>query len=238
MTSSMAAAQARANVIFDFDLTLFPEESTVSLIKALIHGDENLTRFLDEYKDTQKSLKKKISSAKNYISIISKIKKTSLKNFADSSRTAINPIFSDLIVDLKTAGIKPHVISSGYTEIISPFINDLGIPNEDIAANRLLWAGNQALCIMPSVLNGAKGKVEVVRRWKASGKIKGPVIMVGDGQADRNVYLHGLADAFIQANYYKKSGTHGLRGNFSISESPESLKQQLSELLEKIGNNS
>lgn len=235
MTSSAAKAQAHANVIFDFDLTIFPEESMVSLIKSLIHGDENLTRFINEYGNRNKSLTKKISSAKNYISIASRVKRTSLKDFVDRSRNAISPIFSDLIIELKAAGIKPHVISSGYSEIISPFINNLGIPNEDIAANRFLWIGNQAICIMPSVLNRTKGKTEIVRRWKASGKIKGPVIMVGDGQADRNVYLHGLADAFIQANYYKKSDSHDLHGNFSISNHPETLMQQLSELFAKIG---
>lgn len=234
MSSHSVEPRTCANVIFDFDLTIFPEESTLSLIKTLIDEDENLKKFLREYRIRDKSFANRISDAKNYISILSKIRKPRLRSFTESSRHVINPIFKTLILELKNANIKPHVISSGYFEIISPFINDLGIPNNDIAANRLFWIHNQAICIVPSSLNKATGKVEMVRRWKASGKLKGPVIMVGDGQADRNVYLHGLADGFIQANYYSKPEVHDMDGNYSISDSPETLKYQLPELLKKI----
>lgn len=236
MIYSKVEPQASANVIFDFDLTIFPEESTASLVTTLIEGDEKLNHFLNEYKSKNKSIADKISDAKNYFTIISKIKKSTLKNFTENSRHLINPIFNELIVDLKKNNIKPHIISAGYIEIISPLVNRMGIPNSDIAANRFLWFNNQAICIIPSMLNKAIGKVEIVRRWKSAGKLKGPVIMVGDGLADRNVYLHGLADGFIQANYYIKPEQHDSSENFLVSSDPRTLKNQLSDIFERIRN--
>lgn len=237
MNSHSAVPQAWANVIFDFDLTIFPEESTVRLIHSLIGNDQDLKNFVNEYGKQGKSLADKISDMKNFMSIMSKVKKDRLQHFTQNLRQAIHPAFNELIIHLKNSGIKPHVISSGYFEIISPFINHLGIPSCDIAANRLFWIRNQAIFIVPSRLNTSKGKAEIVRHWKASGKLKGPVIMVGDGQADRNVYLQGQAEGFIQANYYTKPIQYDFPGNFSISNSPDTLKQQLCEMFENISHN-
>ena len=110
----------------------------------------------------------------------------------------------------------------------------MGIPDEDIAANRFFWMGGNAVTIRPSPLHGSGGKVKIVEGWKATGKLKGPLIMVGDSLPDRKVYLHGLAEGFIQADYYTTPIDLGLTGNFAIASSPDTLKDQLFKLLDNV----
>ena len=220
-----------ANVIFDFDLTILPEESTHRLALTAIRGNKKLSNFLDNYKKQNKSRSEKFSDVVNFLRVVSKINSTTLHDCIEQLRPKINPIFKELFNELNSNGIKPHVISSGYSEVISPVLNELGIENEEIAANRFLWLGNQAILIAPSPLHSSKGKVKIIEKWKSSGKLAGPIIMVGDGQPDRNVFVNGMADGFIQANYYIDPVNPNLSGNFSVADSPNVLKQHILERL-------
>ena len=231
MSADHPAFTPRANVIFDFDLTILPEESTHRLAHTAIRGHSQLNEFLENFQLKNKSSREKFSDAFNFIRVVTKIKKATIRECIDQLRPKIDPVFGALFSELKSAGIKPHIISSGYFEVISPLLNELGIPNQDIAANRFLWLGNQAIFIAPSPLHGSKGKVALINGWKSSGKLVGPVVMIGDGQPDRNVFSNGMADGFIQANYYINPVNPNLSGNFSIAETPASLSEHIHELL-------
>lgn len=238
MSSNNLTPPTRANVIFDFDLTILPEESTHRLALTAIRGHTKLNRFLDDYQKKNKSRKEVLSDIYNFLIVISKINQAALLECIDQLRPKINPLFRDLFSELRSNGFKPHVISSGYFEVISPLLNELGIFNQDIAANRFLWLGKQVIFIAPSPLHGSKGKVTLIKNWKSAGKLVGPVIMIGDGQADRNVFLSGMADGFIQANYYISPIDPNLSGNFLTAESPAALRNQILELLDPYLTNS
>ncbi|MET4578403.1 HAD-IB family phosphatase [Ottowia thiooxydans] len=223
-----------ANVIFDFDLTVFPQESTLGLALFAIDGDEQLTRFVRSFGQKTTSLRGRLSHLSNYLKLVAKINRRNVRDFIDVSRRKIDPCFPELFADLRSKNVRVYFISSGYSEVISPLLGDLGIPGEDIRSNSFFWFNGHAVCPKPSVLHQPMGKVDIVRRWRTSGHLKGPIVMVGDGQADRNVYASGLVEGYVQASYYLKDCGFKTDGNFHVSHELSSLKTDLFGLLEKV----
>lgn len=223
-----------ANVIFDFDLTVFPQESTLGLALLAIDGDEQLTRFVRSFGQKTTSIRGRLSHLSNYLKLVSKINRSKVQDFIDISKRKIDPRFPELFADLSAKNVRVYFISSGYSEVIFPLLGELGIPGENIRSNSFFWFNGHAVCPKPSVLHQPMGKVDIVRRWRTSGHLKGPTVMVGDGQADRNVYSSGLVEGYVQASYYLKSPSFEPDGNFYVSSELSSLNSQLFELLEKL----
>lgn len=88
-----------------------------------------------------------------------------------------------------------HVVSSGFTELIYPVSDILGIMREHVHANSLLFSEDgSVLGVDPgNLLAQNLGKVRLVE----SLALPRPVVIVGDGYTDYEIRKHGAADIFI-----------------------------------------
>lgn len=225
------------NVIFDFDLTLFPEESTLGLAKAAVQHHrqrERLLEFLEPPESRKKSFSAGLQGLASLLSVLFSIKKSVISDYCAQSTTQFDPVFAGLCERLGAMDVGVYIVSSGYIEVLSRLAGSLGIDPQNIAANQFAWWGENAVGVKPSVLHGTYGKTKVIRRWQASGQLQGPFIMVGDGPADRRVFEQGLAHGFIQANYYRPGASHSLPGNFQVAETAEQLPMLLYQMLEEM----
>jgi D-3-phosphoglycerate dehydrogenase len=86
------------------------------------------------------------------------------------------------------------VLSGGFTEVIEPVANELGLKREHILANRFVF--NQQGDIIgvdpESYLCQEQGKVKAIQSLKLSGK----TVVLGDGWTDYEIKKAGVADEF------------------------------------------
>lgn len=240
--TSTSKAQANsdrrpANVIFDFDLTLFPEESLLGVAKAAIrsHGKhEKLRESLEHHGSRKKTFRSGVKDLFSLLTVFLSIKKSVISDYHEQSSSKLDPVFFTLIKRLQEMNVRVYIITSGYREVVSRLAGSLGIHAQDIAANEFAWWRENAILVKPSPLHRAHGKIRIIERWQASGKLEGPFIMVGDGQADRNVFERGLAHGFIQANYYRPTASHSLSGNFQVAETTQQLPMILYSMIEEM----
>ena len=73
-----AEGRYKANVIFDFDLTIFPEESTLGLVQRAVAENERLRNFIFNYATRKKTFISKIAGIVDYMSVVSKINRENL----------------------------------------------------------------------------------------------------------------------------------------------------------------
>jgi D-3-phosphoglycerate dehydrogenase len=84
------------------------------------------------------------------------------------------------------------VVSGGFREVIAPVAAWLGIPEDRVLANDLVYDSSGRVIGVDDAnpLSRAGGKVEAVAA------VDGPRIMIGDGWTDAEVWLGGAADRF------------------------------------------
>lgn len=196
--------EKKGTVIFDFDLTLIPEESTVAVLKRAIKGNHHYENLLTEITSNKKQKKIIYPLWKLYIyqRLIYKIDKNSVDNYISELSQNILPEVADIIQLLKSRSIDVKILSCGYGDWIIPICKAWGISSENIITNKLVWFNNRAIAVSPSKLNTSDGKKKVIMDWYKKGNLKSPVLLVGDGKQEQNAFRSGLGDAFIQANYF------------------------------------
>jgi phosphoserine phosphatase len=107
--------------------------------------------------------------------------------FLDAHPFHLTPHVADVIAALQArGGTSVYLVSGGFTQMIHPVADLLGIPRANVFANTILfnaatgaYAGFDAAA--PTSRDG--GKAEVVRRLKAAHGYE-HVVMVGDGATD------------------------------------------------------
>lgn len=115
---------------------------------------------------------------------------------ADEYRESLAPGAAAAIATMRHAGARLILISGGVRQAISPVARALGFADQDLYAVSLSFdaSGNYLTYDTHSPLTTQHGKPEIVTRLAAEGKLRRPILAVGDGATD--VPLRSIADTF------------------------------------------
>jgi phosphoserine phosphatase len=136
------------DVIFDFDFTLMPEESTVEVLKLALAADAQRAALMQRLADiAPRALAGKASLAENLfmLQMARRIKRSHIKQYVENSRDRLPAVFHELFSKLKQANATIHIISGGYEEWIKPLATEWGIAPENVVGNRFLWWRNSVI---------------------------------------------------------------------------------------------
>ncbi|WP_254283673.1 HAD family phosphatase [Pseudomonas sp. SBB6] len=196
----------KAHVIFDFDQTLLPGESTVQVLELSLQFHDNAAQRLQKLASIAPRALAGNASAKELMTLLSMVptlRRTHIQHYIEQRLTQLPHALGQALHYLQQRQVGIHIISGGYMEWIVPLAQAWGIEARHVVANRFFWFGSRALTIRPSpLLSAAQGKGAIIRDWRRRGQLKGPVLMVGDGQADFRVFQQGLVDDFICIDYF------------------------------------
>ena len=115
---------------------------------------------------------------------------------ADEYRESLAPGAATAIAAIRGAGARPILVSGGVRQAIAPVARALGFTDQDLFAVSLTFdaAGHYLTYDTHSPLATQRGKSEVVARLAAEGRLRRPILAVGDGATD--VPLRSIADTF------------------------------------------
>ncbi|WP_017346564.1 HAD family hydrolase [Pantoea sp. A4] len=194
------------DVIFDFDFTLIPEESTVEVLKIALEEDPQREQIMQQLADIAPRTLIGKASAGEYLFMLKmarRVTRSHIDTYVERNKDRLLPAFRTLFEDLRRAGANILIISGGYEEWIKPIAAIWGIPPENVVGNRFLWWGNRVIGLRPSPLwSSKKSKTAIVGTLRRQNKITTPAMIVGDGSADRSVWHNGAVRWFVIAEYY------------------------------------
>lgn len=209
--------RSAVNVIFDFDYTLVNHESTVAVLKSALNDCPNSAQRLDRLAQIAPKALSGQASVRELLSLMSvatHVRAHHISRYVEMTIGSIHPTLLQTLLRLKEEGVHLHIISGGYKEWIAPIAYEWGVNKSNVVANQFLWAGKRVLLTRPSpLLSASKGKTEVVRRWRAAGRLPGKTLIVGDGASDYQVYKNGGVDGFVCADYFVTQPLTTLSGN-------------------------
>ncbi|XP_057437277.1 phosphoserine phosphatase, chloroplastic isoform X1 [Lotus japonicus] len=121
-----------------------------------------------------------------------------LQNFLQQKPPRLSPGIEELVQKLKANSIHVYLISGGFRQMINPVASILGIPQENIFANQLLFGSSGDFLGFdenePTSRSG--GKASAVQKIKKARGYK-TLTMVGDGATDFEARGPGGANLFI-----------------------------------------
>ncbi|OVA02149.1 hypothetical protein BVC80_8787g15 [Macleaya cordata] len=121
-----------------------------------------------------------------------------LQDFLEKRPPKISPGIDELIKTLKANNTDVYLISGGFRQMIQPVASHLGIPVENIFANRLLFGSSGEFVGFdknePTSRSG--GKATAVENIRKAHQYKA-MVMIGDGATDLEARRPGGADLFI-----------------------------------------
>lgn len=115
---------------------------------------------------------------------------------ADEYRESLAPGAAAAIEGMRSAGVRLILISGGVRQAIAPVARALGFSDQDLYAVSLSFdaGGSYMTYDKSSPLATQQGKPEILARLAADGKLRRPILAVGDGATD--VPLRSVADTF------------------------------------------
>jgi len=222
------------DVIFDFDFTLMPEESTVEVLKLALAADAQRAALMQRLADiAPRALAGKASLAENLfmLQMARRIKRSHIKQYVENSRDRLPAVFHELFSKLKQANATIHIISGGYEEWIKPLANEWGIAPENVVGNRFLWWRNSVIGLRPSPLwSSKKSKSFIVEELRKKKIITSPAMIIGDGTADRDVWSRGGVRWCVLAEYYNNASLKDGDNCFRAA-TPEEMCQSVLEIV-------
>jgi len=223
------------DIIFDFDYTLVDHESTVEVLKAALHDHPDSAERLERIaRIAPKALSGKASIGEllKLMSVATHVRAHHIDQYVEKAIRSIPAVLLETLGRLREDGVGLHIISGGYTEWIVPTAREWGIAHQNVAANQFLWAGKRVLLTRPSpLLSSSKGKSEIVRRWRAAGRLKGRTLIVGDGASDLQVYKNGCVDGFVCADYFIEQPLTQLPDNVLRASEPAQVYAHIQTVL-------
>ncbi|KAI9117134.1 hypothetical protein K1719_011300 [Acacia pycnantha] len=121
-----------------------------------------------------------------------------VQNFLEQRPPRLSPGIKELVEKLKAKHIDVYLISGGFRQMIYPVASILGIPEENIFANQLLFGSSGEFVGFdrnePTSRSG--GKATAVEQIRKAHKYKA-LAMIGDGATDLEARRPGAADLFI-----------------------------------------
>ncbi|KAG5035366.1 hypothetical protein JHK87_010276 [Glycine soja] len=123
---------------------------------------------------------------------------TTIASFCGMVLPRLSPGIEELVQKLKANGIVVYLISGGFRQMINPVASILGIPQENIFANQLLFGSSGEFLGFdknePTSRSG--GKAVAVQQIKKANGFK-TLTMVGDGATDFEARKPDGADMFV-----------------------------------------
>ncbi|KAG1681299.1 hypothetical protein FOA52_007345 [Chlamydomonas sp. UWO 241] len=189
-------------VCFDVDCTITINDGLDLLAKFMGVGEEceKITnQAMNGSLDMGESLEQRLNIIKCTPADVKKFIK------ANPPKSRLTPGIVEFIKALKTRGIHVFLLTGGFREIMLPIAAHLGIPMENVFANRMLWQWDDET-MEPTRLVGFdtseptsrnQGKPEAILQIRNQFPYNS-VVMIGDGITDLEaVQVTGGADLFI-----------------------------------------
>ncbi len=188
----------KKHFIIDFDSTFVKVETLDELAKIVLEGNSKKEEILKQIKEiTNLGMEGKISfpeSLKQRLALFSP-NKAEIESMIDFLRGAITASFERNREFFKTFGKDIYIISGGFKDLIVPVVAEFGIPAKNVLANTFEFdaAGSVIGVDQNNPLSQDKGKPKAV----AALKLRGEVIVIGDGMTDYHIKEHGAAHSFV-----------------------------------------
>ncbi len=119
-----------------------------------------------------------------------------LREYEAQDPLQFTPHLEDFVKALQSRGTNVFLISGGFTQMIHPWADKLGIPRERVLANTILFnaAGKYDGFDKNAFTSRSGGKAAAMQHL-VTAQLPGPYLMVGDGVTD--LEAKPPADAFL-----------------------------------------
>lgn len=183
-----------AHIFFDFDSTLVSIETLDVLISSRLKSDAEKKEIEEITQQGMAGEMPLIESLSQRLSVV-KINQTDIDLFSKSLPKHLTHGIQKTIQMLQTSGHIVHILSGGFKDYMLPTANVLNIEHQNIHANTLKFDNNGFVIGLnhenPLCQNG--GKAKIIQALNVSE----PIIMVGDGYTDLEVYKEMACSYFI-----------------------------------------
>lgn len=184
------------NVIFDFDSTLIRFESLEVIMAELLQGDQSKIQQIEALTNAGMNGEMSFRDSLEARLKVAKPTKTAVNEFVTQyCPSALTVGIKELIETLHQHNAKVWIISGGFSELILPFAEYLGIPASRVFAVNLHWDENGYFDGLNNDNGFCDSKVTGVT--KIQDQLVGETVIVGDGFTDYELYNAGIADEFI-----------------------------------------
>ena len=193
-----------ATVIFDFDSTLITVESLEKILAEILVDRPEVMSAIEAVTAQgmagsctfTESLSKRLALAAPRLEQV--------RDFGKSAEAWLTPGMGALVRKLRQRQVRVAIVSGGLVEAILPLAHRLNIPDSAVHAVRLRWDPSGAFAGIdpsdPFSQSKVQGLKQVGPDWSR------PVIAIGDGMTDFELYQQGFADHFIAFTKNVKRG--------------------------------
>lgn len=190
-----STAPLTGTLLLDFDSTLIEVESLEEILKPRLAADlavaeefQAITRAgMEGRMSFEQSLQRRLQIAPPNLADV--------RAFGRKALALLTPGMAAMIANLRRQGAEVRIASGGLREAILPTARRLGIPDDQVHAVRLKWDTSGSFLGTQFDDSFHISKVEgiqcLVNAWPR------PIIAVGDGMTDYQIFQHGLADHFV-----------------------------------------
>ena len=183
--------------IFDFDSTIFPEETLDEIIQYCFkddpHSEEKSKEITNICNLGMSGIISMEESLKRRLDIASPTKEN-IAQYVRDNKQRIDDIMKTVLRQIQEKGHQLFVVSGGFEEWIKPLLEGI-VPEENIHANKIRNT-NQPMSFDNIDRRDKEGIIKGLN-------IKGEVgIMVGDGATDYSVFKNRMVTQFIGTFFY------------------------------------
>ena len=184
--------------IIDFDSTFIQTEGLETLAEIILQKNPQKTKILTQIREIANlgmegkiSLEETLEKRLNLLTF----HKSDLLELIKVLKKKITPSFKRNKKFFKQFKNNIYIISGGFKEFIFPVVEEYGILEKNILANEFLYdkKGNITGFDKTKLTAKSGGKAQAIKDLK----IKGEVIIIGDGFTDLEARNLGGADKFV-----------------------------------------
>lgn len=183
--------------IIDFDSTFIQVEALDELAKRTLKNHPQRDEIQKEIEDiTKQGMEGKIDFGESLAQRLFLFKPTreDISELVQYLKRKITPSIKKNKAFFTDNFDSIYIISGGFREYIEPIVTTFGIPSNHILANEFQFNGKGTVIGFNDkvLLAKAKGKAKIVKKLK----LKGKVIVLGDGMTDYEIKKEKAADVF------------------------------------------
>lgn len=196
--------------VFDFDSTLFPEETLDTIIYSVLKEQYSLKKANERMQSISAICQQGMNgNLPLYDSIMTRltsvdIYRRHIEAYIKKSKQKFSTLMKKTIIKLREANQEVYVLSGAFQEWVVPLCKYIHIDNDHIFTNRLVFNTQQKVVdvFKSSPLLYNNGKAKVLQELQGANALPGNIIMIGDGSSDLEVKTQGIADWFIGCGIY------------------------------------
>jgi D-3-phosphoglycerate dehydrogenase len=183
--------------IIDFDSTFIQVEALDELAKRTLKNNPQREEIQKEIEDiTKQGMEGKIDFGESLAQRLFLFKPTrnDIAELVQYLKRKITPSIKKNKTFFTENFDSIYIISGGFREYIEPIVTAFGIPSNHILANEFQFNSKGTVIGFNDkiVLSKAKGKAKIVNKLK----LKGKIIVLGDGMTDYEIKKEQAADIF------------------------------------------